>query len=316
MDVHPGLGAAQGALAGAAITLGNFDGLHLGHRRLVEVTVADARARGAKAAALTFRPHPAAVLAPSMAPRLIATEGQTRALFAAAGIDVLVEQRFDPQFAQVEPEAFEGLLLDGLGVRTVVVGYDFSYGRRRGGSTETLREACEARGVRLVVVPAVTVGGLVASSSQVREFVLQGNVEGAARLLGRPYELTGAVVRGDGRGRTIGVPTANVAAENELLPGIGVYAVRARLPDGTWADGACNVGVNPTFKGEGGREVSVEVHLVDRSVDLYGQRLAVAFVARLRAERRFASVDALVTQIRADVADARRVLSQPAPEAP
>lgn len=313
MDLFPGLGEVRGALAGASLTIGTFDGLHLGHRRLVQAAVADARARGARPAVLTFRPHPARVLAPALAPALIATASQMRALFEGAGLDAVVEQPFDPAFAAVQPETFASLVLDGLGARTIVVGYDFTYGRGRAGTVESLRAACEARGARLEAIPAVTVGGLVASSTKIREFVLAGNVEGAAALLGRPFELVGTVVRGAGRGRTIGVPTANVAAENELAPGIGVYAVRVRLPDGSWADGACNVGVNPTFQREGGgREVSIEVHLLDRSLDLYGQALAVAFVARLRAERKFPSVDALVAQIRADLGDARRVLSAPA----
>ena len=310
MLVFQGIDEVRGALGNAALTIGNFDGLHRGHQQLVARTLADARNRGAKAAALTFRPHPARVLAPAIAPPQIATDVQMRALFAAAGIDALVLQRFDASFAQLEPAQFEALLLSELGVRTVVVGHDFTYGKKRGGNVERLGKACEAHGARLEVVPVVTVDGLVASSTKVREFVLAGNVEGARALLGRPFELVGPVVRGDGRGRKIGVPTANIASENELVPGIGVYAVRVRLPDGSSADGACNVGVNPTFKSDegGGRAISVEVHLIDRSQDLYGQPLAVSFVKKLRSEQRFGSVDKLIEQIRHDVAEARRVL--------
>lgn len=316
MDVFPSLDAAAGALDGAALTIGNFDGLHLGHRRLVERALQDARRRGVRAAALTFWPHPARVLAPGYAPPLISTRRRRLELFAEAGLSAVVEQPFDRDFAALDPAAFASLLLDRVKVRTLVVGYDFTYGRAREGGIESLRFACDERGATLDIVPPVTVDGLVASSTKVREFVLAGNVEAAAALLGRPFELEGPVVRGAGRGRTIGVPTANVAADGELLPAIGVYAVRVRLPDGSVAPGACNVGLNPTFRpdaddGPGARALSVEVHLLDRDVDLYGRPLRLSFVARLRAERRFPSVDALVTQIRADLADARRVLAPP-----
>jgi riboflavin kinase/FMN adenylyltransferase len=308
-SIH-GIGSA---LAGAVVTIGNFDGLHLGHRRLVERTLATARDRGVAAAALTFRPHPTRILAPAMAPPLITTAEQRRALFAETGLDALIEQPFNADFAGLAPEAFAALVLDQLGARGIVVGHDFTYGRARGGNVESLRAACEARGATLEIVPPVTVDGLVASSTKVREFVLGGNVEGAASLLGRLFELVGPVVKGAGRGRTIGVPTANVAAENELVPGIGVYAVRVTLPDGSIAPGACNVGLNPTFRpeneGPGVRALSVEVHLLDRQLDLYGQRLTLSFVTRLRAERRFPSVDALVAQIRTDLDEARRILS-------
>ena len=308
MRVFPSL-AAAGALRGAAVTIGNFDGLHLGHRRLVE------RARGLAAAAqapsvvLTFEPHPVRVLAPELAPPRIATAEGKRRLIAEAGIDVLVEQPFERDFAALDPSAFEALLLDGLGAGAIVVGADFTYGRRRGGDVASLRRACEARGALLEVVPPVTVDGLVASSTKVREFVLAGNVEAAATLLGRPFAVSGTVVHGAGRGRTIGVPTANVAVREELLPALGVYATRVRLPGGAVVVGACNVGINPTFREEGGaaRAVSVEVHLLDRDDDLYDREVEVAFVARIRAERKFPSVDALVAQIRADIAAVRQL---------
>jgi riboflavin kinase/FMN adenylyltransferase len=313
MKVYESLPPAR-ELAGAAIAIGNFDGVHLGHRRLLDRSLADARARGAPAAALTFWPHPARVLAPELAPRLIASRARRRELLAEAGLDAALELPFDAAFAALPPEAFTRLLLDELGARTVVVGYDFTYGRARAGRLETLRQECAARDASLLVVEPVEVNGLVVSSTKVREFVLAGNVEGAAALLARPFDLDGPVVRGEGRGRTIGVPTANIAAEPELLPALGVYAVRVRLPSGEWVSGACNVGLNPTFRPESQAglsavPVSVEVHLLDRSVDLYGARLRVAFVSRLRDERRFSGVEALVAQIRADLAEARRILS-------
>lgn len=312
MDVHQdGLAAAVGALQGTAVTIGNFDGVHLGHRRLIER--AAHHAEGARVAVVTFWPHPARVLAPTLAPTQIASRARRRELLEEAGVDVLVEQPFDRAFASMPAETFESLLLDEAKVKAVVIGYDFSYGRHRTGNVATLRAACDARGIPLEIVEAVKVRGLVVSSSKVREFVLAGNVEAAASLLGRPFEVEGPVIRGAGRGRKIGVPTANIQSDADLLPAIGVYAVTVRLPDGTTCKGACNVGLNPTFRpdssaGPSANEITVEVHLIDRTADLYGQRLRLGFVSRLRAERKFAGVDALVEQIRNDVEAARRVL--------
>lgn len=314
MDVYASLDAAAGALTGAAVTIGNFDGVHLGHRALLGRALEAARAAGRPAVALTFWPHPVRVLAPDLAPPLICSRERRLELLAESGLDAVIEQPFDRAFASVPPDEFAARLLDGVGARTVVVGYDFTYGRGRAGSVDTLRAACEARGAKLEIVPPVAVNGLVVSSTKVREFVLAGNVEAAAGLLGRPFDLDGPVVRGAGRGRTIGVPTANVATDGLLLPAIGVYATRVRLPDGTWVAGACNVGLNPTFhpestEGPSAQAISVEVHLLDRSMDLYGQTLRLAFIARLRAERRFPSVDTLVAQIRQDIEDTRRILA-------
>lgn len=313
MQVFEGLESAAGHLDGAAVTIGNFDGVHLGHQRLVERCVAQARRRKTKAVALTFWPHPARVLAPDFAPPLIVSRTRRLELLEAAGLDAVIEQPFDRAVAAMAPAEFTRLLLDEVGARAIVVGYDFTYGAARAGRLETLRLACEDRGAQLEVIDPVSVAGLVVSSTKIREFVLAGNVEGAASLLGRPFDLEGVVVRGDGRGRSIGVPTANVSPEADLVPGIGVYAVRVRLPDGSPALGACNVGINPTFRpesssGPASRALRVEVHILDRDLDLYGQRLRVAFVQRLRVERRFQSVDELVRQIRADIVEARRVL--------
>ena len=309
MELLTAIDAAAGRLDGAAVTIGNFDGLHLGHRRLLERTRALAAETGVPSVVLTFEPHPVRVLAPSLAPPRIVTPSRKRALIRDAGIDVLIEQPFDRALASLASEAFASLLLDTLKARAVVVGHDFTYGQGRGGDVATLRTACEARGARLEVVAPVTVDGLVASSTKVREFVLAGNIEAAARLLGTPFVLSGPVVRGAGRGRTIGVPTANIAVREELMPALGVYATRVTLPGGTTHAGACNVGLNPTFRTEGASAppVSVEVHLLDWSGDLYDSEIEVAFLSRIRAERKFPGVDALVAQIRADIEAVRQV---------
>lgn len=286
----------SGRFKQSAVCLGNFDGVHLGHQALF----AQAAQQG-MATAMTFEPHPGKVLQPTLAPRLIATPARKLQLLEAHGITALLQQPFDRDFAATTPQAFEAMLFDALQVRAVVVGTDYTYGSKRAGRVETLTAAAKARGAQVVVVPPVTLDGVVVSSSRIREYVLEGRVEAANRLLGHPYELEGPVVHGAGRGRTIGIPTANIEVINELRPAIGVYAVRL-FHDGVWRGGAANIGAKPTF---GANEVTVEVHVLDFSADLYGRTVRVQFVKRLREERRFASVDALKAQLATDLADAR-----------
>jgi riboflavin kinase/FMN adenylyltransferase len=231
-------------------------------------------------------------------------------------VEDLIEQTFDKEFASLEPSRFVELLI-ATGIGEVVVGHDFTYGRSRAGTVESLRVGLEERGVRLHLVPPVSVNGLVCSSTKIREFVLEGRVEAANMLLGRPFDLDGEVVKGEGRGKKLGWPTANIRTSNELLPAVGVYAVRARLlPGGEPLRGAANLGLNPTFHpqvaqaGGGGRPpLSLEVYLLDFDQDIYGRKVRVEFVHRLREERRFPNVDALRQQIAADVELARRLLA-------
>ncbi len=333
MRIHPGLFSAVGKLPRGAIAIGNFDGVHLGHRALFAAARASARRLGGPACALTFEPHPARVLAPAVAPPLISSEGRKRELMVECGVEDLVAQRFDAAFARTEPRAFVEALI-ATGVAEVIVGLDFTYGKDRGGAVDSLRLALEERGVRLHLVAPVAVAGLVVSSTKVREFALEGRLEAASSLLGRALDLDGVVVRGAGRGRTLGWPTANVQMDPaQLLPAIGVYAVRAQLIEepSACSDGAflpprlgpplaaaANLGVNPTFRESGvsaeGKTppLLLEAHLLDFSSDLYGRSLRISFVERLRNERRFPHVDALKAQIAEDVAHVRRVLAAPA----
>ncbi len=317
MDVYRSLDEARaaGALRGGAVAIGNFDGVHLGHQRLVAVARERARDRGARAGILTFEPHPVRVLRPQLAPPLVTALPRKLELLAGLGLDAAVVQPFDLAYAATPAATFvERDLADRLGSADVVVGYDFTAGRERA-RVDALRELLAARGIALHVVEPVTADGLVVSSTKIREFLLEGNVEAAAILLTRPYDLDGEVARGAGRGRGFGFATANVETP-ALLPANGVYAVRAVLggragPDGLEGgvphDGVCNVGVKPTVETDGA--VTAEVHLLDfDGRDLYGERIRVAFVARLRAERRFPSVDALRAQIAADAVRARDVL--------
>src|ERR1700682_1773270 len=294
MRIHSSLSDSVNRLTRGAIAIGNFDGVHLGHQALCAVVRRDAGALGGPACALTFEPHPARLLAPDYAPPLICERPRKRELLASCGITDLVEQPFDAAFAATEPARFVEMLL-AAGIAEVVVGHDFTYGKSRAGTVESLRLALEERGVRLHLIAPVTVNGLVCSSSKVREFVLEGRVEGAK----------------------LGWPSANIRTTNELLPAVGVYAVRAHLlPSGPPLRGAANLGLNPTFHpesalaGPAGRPpLSLEVHLFDFNQDIYGQRLRVEVVRRLREERRFPGVDALKAQIAKDVEQARRLLA-------
>ncbi|HEY0840149.1 MAG TPA: bifunctional riboflavin kinase/FAD synthetase [Vulgatibacter sp.] len=305
MHVFRSIGEARGELSGCAVAIGNFDGVHLGHLRLLEEAKALASTRGAPAAVLTFEPHPAKVLSPDFAPPLIATTARKLKTLEDAGVDAVIVQPFDRAYARTSAEDFVRRdLVGALGAKDVVVGYDFTFGKGRAGTPEVLARIA-AGDASVHVVPAYARDSLVVSSSKIRELVLEGRVQPAADLLGKPFVLDGKVVPGRGRGRTIGIPTANVAPQTELLPATGVYAVRAAVEGlpGTFAGGA-NIGRKPTFDEE---DLTVEVHLLGLDSDLYGRRMAVAFLERLRGEQRFASADELVARIRLDLDESRRV---------
>jgi riboflavin kinase/FMN adenylyltransferase len=304
--IYRSIEEAGDALRGGALAIGNFDGVHLGHRELLRKARERSDVGGAGAGVLTFEPHPAKVLGPGMAPHLLTPLDRKLALIAETGLDVAVVQPFDADFARIPAQDFVDLLLLGkLGVKDVVVGQDFSFGKDRRGRTEQLGLWLRAGGAHLWVVPTVEVDGLTVSSTRIRELVLEGRMEAAARLLGRPYDLEGTVVPGVGRGRTLGFPTANVVPANEVIPPNGVYAVRVTSPAGVFA-GAANLGRKPTF-GEG-LPFAVEVHLIGYpGGSLVGQHLRVAFLVRLREEMRFPSAAALVEQIGRDVAVAAKI---------
>jgi riboflavin kinase/FMN adenylyltransferase len=291
------------ARRGAVVAIGNFDGLHRGHQALFAAVHDLARRIGAPAGVVTFAPHPMRILAPRLAPPLILRPDEKEQGLREAGMDLVFELAFTPGLAAREPAAFcREVLVERLGVAGVVVGEGFKFGARAEGRFADLAAVF---GDRAVAVPSVREGGYVCSSSKIRELVLLGHVDAAASLLGRPYRIEGRVVRGDGRGRTIGVPTANLDSGRELLPRVGVYATRALLPDGRAVASVTNIGLRPTFQGEG---VRIETHLLDVTVDLYDRRLAIDVIARLRDEQRFNGVDALLAQIHADIAAARAVL--------
>jgi riboflavin kinase/FMN adenylyltransferase len=281
-----------------AVAIGNFDGYHLGHRAVVARLLQ--AADGLRSTVYTFDPAPTAVVAPARHQARLCTLEERVARLEAAGVDEVVVEPFTAAFAGMSAEDFRSSILAGrLGARRLVVGWDFRYGAGRAGTVEELRH-------RFGVEPvgAVLSGGEPVSSSRIRKLVAAGDVEGATTLLGRPPLLTGTVVHGERRGRILGFPTANLEAREELLPGAGVYATRVTI-GGCAHRGVTNIGVRPTF---GAGRVTVETHLLDGGRDLYGCELRLEFVSRIREERRFDGLEALVTQIRADVAAARERL--------
>jgi riboflavin kinase/FMN adenylyltransferase len=313
METFRGHSSLPRRLRNPVVAIGNFDGVHRGHAHIFQQARALAGGLDGEAVVLTFDPHPAKVLAPAFAPPLITPLSRKLELIAAAGMDAVVVEPFDRSFAGHSADDFaRGLLAEALGARHVVVGYDFTFGAKRSGNVDALRALGSQLGFDLTVVAPVSVDGIVCSSTKVREFVLEGRVDGAALVLGRDAEVEGVVVRGAGRGRTIGVPTANVKPDTELLPKNGVYAGWGEQLPGNGAAGrrwpaAINVGTNPTFVS--GHAISVEAHLLDCNEDLYDQRLRIGFVQRLRDEERFASREALVAQIGNDIEQARAVMA-------
>ncbi|NOY27131.1 MAG: bifunctional riboflavin kinase/FAD synthetase [Oligoflexia bacterium] len=294
---------------GPVVTIGNFDGVHFGHRALLRRLVAAARQRDTAAVVYTFEPSPRTVLSPHQAmPRILAWPDKVR-LLGQVGVDRVVVERFTPAFAQHPPDWFaKEVLKRRLRAQSLVVGYDFRFGRARGGDVPLLRKLLPS--LEIEQVDAAQIDAVVASSSAVRRRVAEGRVSDAARLLGRAHFVRGTVVAGDRRGRMIGFPTANVQTDAELLPAQGVYAVWARVDGGAAVPGVANLGMRPTFDGT---DCQLEVHLLDRGEDLYGRELQVDFVAHLRDECRFDGVDSLVAQIREDASQARRILSTAAP---
>jgi riboflavin kinase/FMN adenylyltransferase len=295
-----------------ALAIGNFDGVHLGHRALLREVVTRAQAHAAIPAVLTFTPHPARLFAPDRAPPLIMSLARRLELCDQAGIELAVVQPFTRAFAAIEAETFvRDVIARDLAARDVVVGYDFSFGRGRTGDAKRLGALGDELGIGVAVIPPVAVDGQACSSTAIRTLVAEGRVGEAAALLGRPFEIEGRVARGAARGRTLGFPTANVSPEGELVPRLGIYAARALILDGPLAGttkaAALSVGKNTTFTDA--NTVSVEAYLLDFDGDLYDRRLRLEVVQRLRDERKFASVDALVAQIAADVDRVRGLMS-------
>ncbi|MCZ6745880.1 MAG: bifunctional riboflavin kinase/FAD synthetase [Acidobacteria bacterium] len=294
----------DGSLPHPVAAVGNFDGVHLGHQRILETLKQRAAPHGGTVVVISFNPHPQRVLHPDTAPRLIATRLQKVAWLEEAGVDLMLELPFTRELSALTPEAFvTRILLRGLRVAEVHIGRNFRFGHDRSGDFETLEELGRRHGFTAMPVTGVRLDGRRISSSRVRTALGAGDVQLAAALLGREEELVGPVVPGDARGRILGFPTANLAVENELVPFTGVYATHLVVDDEP-LPAVTNIGSRPTFPGAG---PAVETHILDYGGDLYGHRVRLRFTRRLRDEQRFAGLPELKAQIALDVAAARKV---------
>jgi len=301
---HQSLDATQ--INDAWLTIGVFDGVHRGHQEILRQLTAGAHANDAPAVVLTFTPHPAFVLA-GREIKCITTPDERAEILLSLGIDDVITVRFTRELAEHSAEDFMADLKRHLGLKKLMIGYDFALGKGRVGNFERLTQIGKDLDYEVSAVEAVRLRGEIISSTLIRQTISGGAVAAAADKLGRYYSLAGPVVPGDGRGRTIGIPTANIDAPTEkVIPLNGVYACWA-LVDGEKYRAVVNIGVRPTFTG-GDVLSRVEAHLLDYSSDLYGKTVALEFVDRLRGEQKFPSVDALVTQIRADIEVAKKLI--------
>ena len=295
-------------LSNTWLTIGSFDGVHLGHQQLIRDLNNQAHLAGAKSVVLTFYPHPAVILRGRSDAFYLTTEQEKAEYLFQLGIDILVTHPFTREISQSSARDFISYLLSHLGFLQLWVGSDFALGKGREGNVAYLEQLGVELGYRLHVIDPVTVVGRTVSSSQIRNLLLEGDVETANKLLGRLYRVEGRVVHGDGRGKGIGVPTANLeTSAGKLIPAAGVYACRASIDDKSWP-AAVNVGTRPTFESSDTRS-HVEAHILDYSGDLYTQVIALGFIARLRGEERFQSVADLIQQIHIDIDQTREIFA-------
>jgi len=280
------------------LTLGVFDGLHLGHQQIMQTVVSRSKAVNAVPTAITFDPHPRSVLYPENAPPLLQTLDQRLANFEVLGIEQTIVIRFDKGFANRDAEVFlRDIVHERLQAKEVYLGKGFAFGRNRGGNIELLRRISQELGFFADEVPEITLRGQRISSSKIRELLKDGKINLVRRMLGRPYGVEGQIMRGDQRGRTIGFPTANLKPRNRVIPRYGVYAT-ATLIDDVWRRSITNVGVRPTFETE--TEPSIETYIFDFDGDLYGDVLRVRFLHRIRDEKKFGGIEELKAQITKD----------------
>jgi riboflavin kinase/FMN adenylyltransferase len=297
------MGLPVSPIGPVTLTVGSFDGVHLGHVDVIRRTVAAAVADGAQPALMTFEPHPRCVLDPANCPQSVTTLQEKLALVESLGIEHAIVIRFDRALAALSPQQFTDLLASAMDVRRWVIGFDFAFGRERLGNAEWLR----TNGYAVDVVPPFTVNGKELHSSDLRRLITLGEMEEATHLLGRHYSMAGPVEAGDKVGRRLGFPTANIGIEpNKLVPALGAYAGRAIAQEGGFI-AALSVGYRPTF---GGTQLRVEAFLLDFEGDLYQQRLELSFVRYLHPDITFPTTDDLVFQLRRDVADTRRIVKR------
>ena len=291
--------------SGSVLAIGIFDGVHYGHQQIIEQVLAKAKELKAQAGILTFQPHPVQVLAPEVMPYLIQTPKQKTNTLQELGLDFVVKQKFDLDFASLSAADFFKIhIVQNLKTKALFVGHDFTFGRKREGNIDTLEQFCKDAQIELHVVKAQMLSDTLVSSTLIRKLLKEGRVEMAAKHLTRPYIMQGTVVKGHNRGTALGIHTANLRALNELLPKDGVYATKTIVADHTYHS-VTNIGKNPTFENI---RRSVETHIFDFDQDLYDQEIEVCFFKRIRDEIKFATPQALVKQIKKDIEQAKEIL--------
>jgi riboflavin kinase/FMN adenylyltransferase len=291
----------------AWLTIGSFDGVHFGHQEIIRQLVNGAHAERSPAAVLTFHPHPSVVLRGNTANFYLTLPEERGKLIKSLGVDLVIFEPFTRELAATSAEEYVNRLVSRLGLRYLLIGHDFSLGRGREGSFSVLKGFGQRWGFEVKELQAVQLDGEVVSSSKIRGLLEVGEVRQAVRWLGRPYHVSGLVVPGDRRGRTIGIPTANLAVPaGKLIPANGVYACKAWVDGRPWA-AATNIGIRPTFDGHG-QTLHVEAHLLDFSGDLYDRSISLDFIERLRGEKRFDDVQALIHQIKFDIQQTREIV--------
>ncbi len=300
------LGKIKKRFSSSIITLGNFDGLHLGHQELIKKIIKRAEETASLSMVVTFRPHPLKILAPDKCPPLISIYEEKIRLLEELGIDVLVKIPFSLEFAAMEPRDFvKNVLCDLLGAKEIFVGYNYRFGKGRKGDIRMLKELGEEFGFVVREIEQVSLNGEVISSTRIRQLLKNGEVEAAAKFLGRPYALCGIVVKGDGRGKGLGFPTANIASRHAIIPSNGVYAVKFFVRDRLY-NGVVNIGMRPTFET---KTLAIEVHIFDFDEDIYGEEVTIYFIRKIREEKKFSGPEELKTQIRKDIEEAKAVFS-------
>jgi riboflavin kinase/FMN adenylyltransferase len=290
------------------LTIGSFDGVHIGHQGLIRKLNESAHQAGARSVVLTFHPHPTTILRGRTGAIYLTTPNEKLELLDDIGVDVVITCPFTYELSQSTAREFILLLLEHLDFRQLWAGSDFALGKGREGNINYLRLLGEELNYQVHVIDPINLTGHTVSSSQIRKLLIEGFVEEANLLLGRPYEVTGQVIHGDGRGKGIGIPTANLETGSEkLIPGAGVYACQVKLMDKLWP-AAVNIGTRPTFKTSDPKS-HIEAHILDYSNDLYTQQVTLQFISRLRGEKRFQNVDELINQIHNDIKKTREIIT-------
>ncbi len=298
MEIIQGIENLKRPFRNPVVTLGNFDGIHLGHQRIFKKVADTAQKIGGEAVVITFEPHPLKILNPDQCPPLLTPFRKKMMLMEKTGIEKVLCIQFTKTFSEIAPPDFiKRILLETVGTKKIIVGYNYRFGRDKSGDVESLKENCGLLEIEVEVVEPLIVNGTVVSSSRIRELIRDGEVEQASKLLGRNYPVMGRVKEGTFRGRDLGFPTANLEMTEELYPKTGVYAVNVEWLHQRW-NGLANIGLNPTFDG---KELSLEVHILNFDHEIYGEEIQVDFIRRIRDEIRFSSLTDLIAQIRKDI---------------